>query len=782
MPVWSWAVVVASLWGQAPSDLNPLPPQQAGMDPRPLERIAPLVRRWIDQGQMAGAVVAVGRRDGVVYLKAFGHRRIKPSAQKMTPQTLFDLASLTKPVATATSVMILVEQGEVRLHDPVARYLPEFAQNGKHQVKVLDLLLHQGGLVADNPLSHFRHGPQRAFEHIMALKLLDPPGKRFRYSDVGFLVLGYLVERVSGQPLDQFARKHIFEPLGMHRTMFNPPGELRPLAAATEQREGRWLQGEVHDPRAALLGGVAGHAGLFSTAEDLARFAQMMLQHGQRNGRRVLAPRTVEVMTRPRRVSAGWRALGWDVQSPYSSNRGELMSSQAFGHGGFTGTAMWIDPGLDLFVIFLSNRLHPDGQGRVNTLAGRIGTLAAAAVLEKPSPKQNSTQENSPCKASASLVQEVWCGIDSLAEQNMKPLWGKRVGLITNHTGRDRLGRSTAMLFHRHPRVRLVALFSPEHGLHGKLDVPQIADTQDPQTGLKVFSLYGRTRKPTPEMLRGIDVLVFDIQDIGTRFYTYISTMKLAMEAAWESGVEFVVLDRPNPLGGEVVAGPVLDPGRESFVGCHPLPVRHGMTAGELALMFRQEQKWHSLRLQVIRMKNWRRRMYWDQTLLTWINPSPNMRSPHQALLYPGIGLLETTNLSVGRGTDTPFELIGAPWLPGRQLAQYLSRRNHPGLGFVPVRFTPKSSRYQGQECSGVRFLILDRRCVEPIRLGLDIAWWLRRHCGKHWDTKRLGVLLGDAWTEQAILQNRSLEHIWQHAQREAQAFQRRRLPFLLYE
>ena len=410
------------------------------------------------------------------------------------------------------------------------------------------------------------------------------------------------------------------------------------------------MQGEVHDPRAFRLGGVAGHAGLFSTAEDLALFAQMMLEHGRADGKQILAWRTVDVMTADYPVSSGVRGLGWDKRTGYSSNRGDLMTQQAFGHGGFTGTSMWIDPGLDLFVIFLSNRVHPDGKGAVNRLAGRIGSIAAAAI---ESPGESSTL------APHTGVEQVLCGIDVLQRDKFRQLDGKRAGLITNQTGINADGVTTARLLHDAPNVQLVALFSPEHGLQGKLDIPEIKDDQDTVTGLRVFSLYGKTRRPTAEDLRGIDTLVFDIQDIGTRFYTYISTMGYAMEMAAQQHLTFVVLDRPNPINGVDVGGPVLDEGQQSFVGYHPIPVRHGMTVGELAELFRHELKL-PVDLHVVTMEGWRRADYFDRTGLLWVNPSPNMRSLNEAFLYPGIGLLETTNLSVGRGTDTPFEVLGA--------------------------------------------------------------------------------------------------------------------------
>ena len=451
----------------------------------------------------------------------------------------------------------------------------------------------------------------------------------------------------------------------MTETGYLPEDALQQRAAPTEQREQRWMQGEVHDPRAYRLGGIAGHAGLFSTAEDLAIYAQMMLQQGCYQGVRILSPVALQTMTRAYDTSGEQRGLGWDKQSRYSSNRAELFTPQAFGHGGFTGTVLWIDPGLDLFFIFLSNRVHPDGKGNVNTLAGRIASIAAAAVT-KPSAACHSV--NSPPR------EEVQTGLDRLEQEAWRPLRGQRVGLITNHTGIDAQGRTNVERLRRAPEVNLVALFSPEHGLAGQLDQAKIDDSTDQASGLRVLSLYGETRKPTAEQLALVDTLVFDIQDIGTRFYTYISTMGLAMQAAAEHGKRLVVLDRPNPINGTHVEGPVLDDGRQSFVGFHTLPVRHGMTVGELARMFQAEMGWE-VDLHVVPMSGWRRGEYFDETGLLWVDPSPNMRNLNQAILYPGIGLLETTNLSVGRGTDTPFERIGAPWLDARADSRTAGRR-----------------------------------------------------------------------------------------------------------
>lgn len=751
----------------AAADVPPVPqaePTSVGMEPGVLASIDAAVDQALRQGKLPGCVVAIGRHGKLAVFKAYGNRRLQPAAEPMTLDTVFDLASLTKPVATATSVLVLAEEGRIGLGEPVARYLPEFARKGKESITVRELLVHQGGMVADNPLADYLQGPATAWQQIWDLAPVAPPGTRFIYSDVGYLVLGKLVERVSGQGLDEFARARIFQPLGMEETGFRPAEALRRRAAPADRRDGRWIQGEVHDPRAYHLGGVAGHAGLFSTAGDLARYAQMLLGRGQYAGRRVLKPETVEQMTSPCPVSAGLRGLGWDMRTGYSTNRGQAMSPRAFGHGGFTGTALWIDPELDLFVIFLSNRLHPAGKGEVNRLAGHIGDLAARA-----------------CHASlAPLPRHVLCGVDVLQRDGFGLLRGRRVGLITNHTGLSRQGKRTVDLLHEAPEVKLLALFSPEHGWEGKLDTARVPDTRDSRTGLPVYSLYGATRKPTPEMLRGLDTLVFDIQDIGTRFYTYIATMGLAMEAAAEHRLRFVVLDRPNPITGRAVAGPVLDASRESFVGYHRLPVRHGMTVGELALLFAAERKLR-LELEVVRLEGWRRDDWFDVTGLKWVNPSPNMRSLTEAILYPGIGLLETTNLSVGRGTDTPFEVVGAPWLDGPRLARHLNDLGCPGVRFEPIRFTPKSSTFVGKECSGVRIFLVDRQKFEPLRTGLEIAVWLRANYPHIWNAKAYLTLLGNSAAHEALLAGKSAAEIEAGWQPGLSEFMKRRERFLLY-
>jgi uncharacterized protein YbbC (DUF1343 family)/CubicO group peptidase (beta-lactamase class C family) len=755
-----------------------LDPRNLGFQADVLAEIDAVVEQGIADGEMAGAVICIGRSDGIGFLKAYGDRQVKPSREAMTTDTVFDLASLTKPIATATAVMKLIDEGKVAPEDRVAKHLPEFGKHGKEEITVAQLLTHTGGLIADNALRDYNDGPEKAWERICDLKLTAEPGTRFLYTDVGFIVLGKLVERISGKALQEFCREAIFEPLGMAETGFLPNDELKRRAAATERissDQEQWYKGTVHDPRAARLGGVAGHAGLFSTAEDLARYATAMLHTLEGKRSPLFDVATAKLMIEPRDVPRGRRTFGWDNRTGYSSNRGRGLSSRAFGHGGFTGTAIWIDPELDLYIIWLSNRLHPDGRGTVNPLAGQVGTIAARALMDR------TVANEARYRASTANVSPVLTGIDVLKRDGFSTLKGRKVGLITNHTGQSREGESTVKLFAEADGVDLVALFSPEHGFDGRLDVSRIADTEDPTTGLIVYSLYGETRTPTAAMLADLDTLVFDIQDVGVRFYTYVSTMRNAMKAAAEHGKRFVVLDRPNPINGIDVEGPILDAGRESFVGFHTVPVRHGMTIGELATLFKHDLEL-KLDLQVVKMEGWRRGDFFDGTALTWVNPSPNMRSLTQATLYPGIGLLETTNLSVGRGTDTPFEVIGAPWLDGVKLATALNNAGLPGVRFVPIRFTPTGSKFQGEECGGVNILITDRAVFRPVTTGLAIAVQLRRDFADGWDPRNYDRLLINQQTYDAVVAGRSVTEIEAEYQDDVKEFLERRRPHLLYE
>ncbi len=369
-------------------------------------------------------------------------------------------------------------------------------------------------------------------------------------------------------------------------------------------------------------------------------------------------------------------------------------------------------------------------------------------------------------------------GIDLLSKNNFAALHGLRIGLITNHTGRDRNGSPTIDLLHQASNVNLVALFSPEHGIRGEIDA-YVDDDVDKKTGLPIYSLYGKRRAPLPEQLAGLDALVFDIQDIGTRFYTYIATMGYSMEAAAKAGVKFIVLDRLNPITGSMVAGPVLD-GKTDFVGWHTIPVRHGMTVGELARMFNAEKN-IGVDLEVIRLSGWKRDLWLDQTTIPWINTSPNMRSLTEAALYPGVGLLETTHLAVGRETDTPFELFGAPYIDGKVLAQRMNAFSIPGVRFAPVVFTPTASKFKNQRSEGVRITLTDRDRCDVINIGIAGALTLNQLYGKKFGLGRFKGLLKHDATMEAIRADRSLNDIRQLWEPGLRRFINRRRRYLLY-
>jgi uncharacterized protein YbbC (DUF1343 family)/CubicO group peptidase (beta-lactamase class C family) len=738
----------------------------ADFDGDRLNQIDNAVAAAIQRGDCPGAVVLVVHGDEVVFRKAYGNRSLHPDQAPMTADTVFDMASLTKPVATASSAFVLIERGKLRLSEKVATYWPEFAANGKTDVTVEHLLTHTSGLTADNSLSDYKDGKADALKRVAALPLEAVPGTRFKYSDVGFIVLGELIERVGGKPLDEFARANMFEPLGMADTGFHPDEKLKTRAAPTAQRDGRWLVGEVHDPRSAAMGGVAGHAGLFSTADDLARFARMLLHGGELDGNRVLSPLSVRLMTTPIPVPGGLRSRGWDVDTSYSAPRGDFPKGDGFGHTGFTGTSIWIDPPSKTAVIILTNRVHISEKVQVTSLRKEVANIVAAAVgragVHGPESKA------------------VRCGIDVLEAEKFERLKGRKLGLVTNHTGRDRHGRATIDVLHEAPGTKLVSLFSPEHGIRGELDQSNIADTTDAKTGLPVYSLYGKRRKPDAETLRGIDTLVYDIQDVGCRFYTYISTLGNVLEAGAEHKVKVIILDRPNPIGGLAIDGPLTDPGRESFIAYHSLPIRHGMTVGELARMFVAERKL-AVDLEVVKCEGWRRGDLFDRTNLTWVNPSPNMRSLTAALLYPGIGLLETTNVSVGRGTERPFEWVGAPWIDGPKLAALLNAARLPGVRFVPVELTPAASVHAKKRCGGVQIVLDDWSRFDSLKTGLTIAATLRDLFPDQWKTERYDRLLVHKATYEAFKAGKPVDDLMKAWADDLRSFGERRRAFLLY-
>jgi uncharacterized protein YbbC (DUF1343 family) len=376
-------------------------------------------------------------------------------------------------------------------------------------------------------------------------------------------------------------------------------------------------------------------------------------------------------------------------------------------------------------------------------------------------------------------MMNVLTGVDVLARENFTRLEGVRVGLVTNHTGLTQSGVATADLLHQARKVELVALFGPEHGIRGAVD-DKVSDGKDEKTGLPVHSLYGPRLEPTAEQLAPIDTLVFDIQDIGCRFYTYLSTLGHCLIAAAKQKKKIIVLDRPNPIGGVAVEGAIADQNLLSFVAFHPIPVRHGMTLGELALLINAERKLGA-DLEIIPCEGWKRGDYWDETNLMWVNPSPNMRSLTQATLYPGIGLLEFTNLSVGRGTDTPFEHFGAPWIESRALAMTLNAKKLPGIRFIPHEFTPNASKFVGEKCGGVQMLVTDRIAFAPVRTGLEIALTLHQLYKSEWETGRYITLLANQSVFDGVLAGESYVNLEKRFAPGLKRFQKTREKYLRY-
>ncbi|MGA7589171.1 MAG: serine hydrolase [Candidatus Sulfotelmatobacter sp.] len=775
-------------------------PAGASADSKPpatavhLGAVDAVIQQAIHEGQIPGAVLLVGHNGQVIYRKAYGERALEPHREPMALDTIFDLASLTKVIATTPAVMQLVEQGKVRLNDPVAKYLPAFAENGKEDITVRQLLTHYSGLPPDLDLKTPWAGKETAYRMAFAAMLQDPPGSRFSYSDINFIVLGALVERVSGETLDEYCARHIFAPLKMAHTRFLPPVSWRAKIAPTQYDENdHMLRGVVHDPTARRMGGVAGQAGLFSTADDLAKFARTLLD----GGGVILSAESVKKMTQPEQPPSApvLRGFGWDIDSPFSSNRGDLLPIGGYGHTGFTGTSLWIDPSTQTYIILLTNAVHPRGKGSAVALRSKVATAIGAALPLTASEKEalhwesitGYNEAQSAARRMSARNGSVKTGIDVLEEHAFDVLQvagrNQRIGLLTNQTGVDADGRRTIDVLAHAQGVSLEAIFSPEHGVTGTLDTTDVNNSKDAATGIPVYSVYGAKdsdRRPPLDVMRNLDAVVIDIQDAGVRFYTYETTLGYFLEAAARTNVEVIVLDRPDPITGSFVQGPVSDPGRESFTNYWTVPLRHAMTMGELAKMFNAERNLNA-RLTILPMEGWQRGDWFDSTGLAWVNPSPNLRSPTEATLYPGVALIEGTNVSVGRGTDSPFELVGAPWIKSRELAAYLNAREIAGVRFVPVTFTPIASNYARQKCEGVNLILTDRNALEAPELGIEVAAALKKLYPTDYKMERMMELLANQAVYDALVAGEDPRRIAQDWQDGLQKFEATRKKYLIY-
>ena len=730
------------------------------------------VRAQIAARQLPGAVLVFGDAEHIWLRRAWGWRALDPQPEPMTADTVFDLASLTKVIITTTAVMQLVERGQIQLDVPVARYWPAFAAQGKQDITVRQLLTHRSGLRPDLNLREDWHGYVSAMRRVEGEAPVAAPGKRTLYSDINFIALGELVRRVSGLPLQVYARRHVLGPAGMRDTGFLPDRALRARIAPTESLDGEPLRGTVHDPTARRMGGVSGHAGLFGTADDLARFAQALMR-----GERILNRSSIDALLQHTDGEPndpdGVRGIGWQVQAPLVANRDELDPTGMLAHTGYTGTGMWIDLVQGRFAVLLSNRVHPDGRGNAQPLRQQV-----LALLSSLSPPLEAAARTSPLPAL-----RVATGIDVLRIQHYEPLKGRRIGLITHLAAIDALGWRTLDRLRWAPGVSMIKVFSPEHGLYGDVEGAVPSGTE-PFSGLPLISLYGAATRPDVTSLQDIDTLVFDAQDAGARFFTYISTMAQAMEAAAEQGIRFVVLDRPNPIRADRVAGPMLDPGRGSFTGPEGLPVQHGMTVGELALWFRDDlraRRGLELDLQVIAMQRYQRSMWFDQTGLDWVPPSPNLRTGTEATLYPGVAWIEGSNASVGRGTDHPFEWVGAPWIVAETLARALNEAAPAGLRFAPIDFTPQAGPYRGQRCHGIRIVVTDRNALDASLFGALLVRTMHRLWPHDFDIDRTRAIIGSETTLRDLTDDVDSATVASRWQLSLSAFRARRDTYLLY-
>ena len=877
--------------------------------------VSDLINQGIAEHRLPGAVVLVGHSGRIVFEHAYGERKLarepglngRPSpAERMTGNTIFDMASLSKCLSTATAIMQLYEQGKLNFDEPVEHILPAF--NPEHdteraRVTVRMLLTHTSGEPADvnlkDPWGLAKPDKAEGISRALTTPLQSAPEAIFRYSDINFILLGDIVETLSGEPLDVYAQEHIFKPLGMTETRYLPidkacgphkiigaaiawaptprghthyacpagdwsTGLLPRIAPTTHDDESKsdpranphfdmLTRGTVHDPTTRRMGGVAGHAGVFSTAHDVSLFAQALLDRlAGRPSDFPLQQSTLQVMTTPEQPGhyAGQlvlattaeqsaivngekgaapllaprypaihgqdlRGYGWDIDTAFSKPRGMNFPIGSFGHTGFTGTSLWMDPGSDTYVVLLANAIHPRGNPPISNLRGEVATAVAQTLqlyTDRPlsdSASSVDTSQTSTLTGIDVLESDHFAEIATLAAQHNNTL---RLGILTNQSGLDAHGHRTIDILATDlsktiPGAKLTTIFSPEHGIFGKQDTTALGPETDPTTGLVVTSLYGphdADKRPSHDQLKDLDAVVIDLQDAGVRTYTYETVTGYFLEAAAREQRDFhhtlniVVLDRPNPIGGIAVQGPVSDPGRENYTDYGQIPVRHGMTLGELA-RFYNGTKHIDAPLTVVAMQRWVRSDFYDQTGLPWVNPSPNLHNLTATILLPGLTFLEATNATVGRGTPTPFELIGAglppkdkttgtqppAWFHASDVVSALNARHIPGVSFAATTTTVDDDPihpYHGQTIEAVRITVTDRNALDSPELGVEMLSALHRLYPEQFRLQRAANLLANSATLDAISRGddpRSIAVTWQPALTD---FKTAREPYLLYK
>lgn len=649
-----------------------------------------------------GAAALVGRGGEVLFRGASGHRQLRPGKRPATVDTLYDLASLTKVICTTTVIFQLRDAGKLDLDQPLGEHVP---LGWGAEVTFRHVLTHTAGLPPLLPgLKDKVKNLAGAVAEIAKVELRATPGSRRVYSDLGFITLAQIVELIERDTFDRICAKRIFEPIGLKNTGFNPPKVWREDCAATEDCPWRKkiMVGEVHDENAYAVGGVSGHAGLFSNVDDLGRFCVALLED------KVLPKATLDEIAKLTHVPFyPWQALGWKVDPWAGGSEGHLASRQAIGHTGWTGTSMWIDRDSGHYAVLLSNTCHPSRDARDNpTLRKVFHRAVAAALYEKRA--------------------NVHTGIDRIPWNTFEDLAGKRTAVLTHLAAVDQLGRDTMAVLGLREGLAPRRIFTPEHGLRGAAEAGELVTGQQGTT--ETISLYGEQKAPTPAQLADIDVFVVHLQDIGARYYTYIATMKACLEACAAAGKPVMVLDRPNPLGGEIIEGPL--PGHTDKLVCAvPTPVRHGLTIGEMAQFLQQSDPGLAkLSLNVLPLDGWRPALGWDATALPWVPPSPNMPSAETALIYVGTCLIEGTNLNEGRGTETPFQLLGAPWLDPERVLALLEHEAALGAALRPAQYTPRSlpgraakPAHMDTACQGIEIRVADLALLRPFRLACGL-------------------------------------------------------------
>ncbi|NLN92608.1 MAG: DUF1343 domain-containing protein [Candidatus Hydrogenedens sp.] len=721
-----------------------------------IDFLSAALSKAVKESQSPGAVACAGEKGRRLFAAAEGYRSLRPKKEKATLDSVYDLASLTKVVATTTSVFLLRDEKALDLDDTLYRYLPIA---NLEEITIRQVLTHTTGLASWKALHLEISGLLPYVDAIARMAASREKGAGRVYSDLGFILLTRVIEEITHESFDLFCKNHIFEPLGMADSCFNPPASMKERCAPTEECSWRkgMVRGEVHDQNASAIGGVSGHAGLFSTVGDLEKYCQALLSG------RILSEATLDEITGPAQIPGyPWQGLGWWIDPWTNGANGYLASRRAFGHTGWTGTSIWMDREKELYAILLSNTCHPDLSRRNNgALRGGFYSKVSALFYKE------STNAHT--------------GLDALVRNDYGQIKNKRLGVLTNSAAINQEGRPLPEVLAQAGASTVVRFFSPEHGFSGEAEAGQAVRSKE--TGpVPVISLYGEKRAPSRSDLQGINLFVVDLPDIGARYYTYMATMKECMASCAEHGIPLLVLDRPNPLGGLVLEGA---PAEEfgTAVCCAPIPIRHGMTLGELALFFRDRFfQGKKLDLRIVQAENWWYDFAHHESALPWVPPSPNIPTADTALMYIGTCLFEGVNMNEGRGTETPFLICGAPWLKAEEVLSDLDPEMTRGCSMKATLYIPKSipgksanPEYKDKLCHGIQFELTDRRAVRPLTTVVALLSAIhKRHPELEW-RPFFDALAGGPALRQAIQKGLPAREIMGSVEEQIAAFDRMR-------